>query len=144
MAVPLDQLVPGAVFRFKSGLRRITRLRPSGQRFMVDWEYADHQPHRRRSGSVWGPNFRREAIELVPDPSMHHESRQLLPSRRTVACLPQPVEIKLQTRCPAKWIMVDMESGELWGHDGQQFHRLSAQQIGEVADVARMAGARRG
>lgn len=140
MAVSFDQLVPGAVFRFKTGLRRITRVRPYSDRFMVDWEYADGQPRQRRGGSVWGPNFRREAIEMVPDPSMHCESRQLLPSRRTVACLPQPVEIKLTTRCPAKWVMVDMESGELWGHDGHHYHRLSEPLIGEVVDVARMAG----
>lgn len=139
MSVPFDLIRPGVVFRFKAGLRRVTRLRPYSDRFMVDWEYADGQPRQRRGGSVWGPNFRREAIEMVPDPSMHHESRQLLPSRRTVACLEHPVEIKLTTRCPAKWAMVDMETGELWGHDGQHFQRMTAMQAGEVAEIARMA-----
>lgn len=139
MSVPFDLIRPGVVFRFKAGLRRVTRLRPYSDRFMVDWEYADGQPRQRRGGSVWGPNFRREAIEMVPDPSMHHESRQLLPSRRTVACLEHPVEIKLTTRCPAKWSMVDMETGELWGHDGQRFQRMTAAQAGEIADIARMA-----
>lgn len=139
MSVPFDLIRPGVVFRFKAGLRRVTRLRPYSDRFMVDWEYADGQPRQRRGGSVWGPNFRREAIEMVPDPSMHHESRQLLPSRRTVACLEHPVEIKLTTRCPAKWAMVDMETGELWGHDGQHFQRMTAMQADEVADIARMA-----
>ena len=53
-----------------------------------------------------------------------NNDRILKPSGRIVASLPEPVEIKLHTRCPHKWVIVDMESGELWGHDGQHFHRL--------------------
>lgn len=71
-----------------------------------------------------------------------NNDRILKPSGRIVASLPEPVEIKLHTRCPHKWVIVDMESGELWGHDGQHFHRLSDPHIGEVVDVTRMAGTR--
>jgi len=32
--------------------------------------------------------------------------------------------------------MVDMETGELWGHDGTQFKRLNAKEAADVATVA--------
>lgn len=75
----------------------------------------------------------------MPDPSHAGEQRQLLPSHRTVACLDTPVDITLKTRCPAKWVMVDMETGELWGHDGKRFQRVTVLVAGEAAEVARMA-----
>lgn len=140
MSVPIEQITPGAVFRFKAGLRRVKKLRDhAGTGFMVDYELVDGQPRRRQTGSQWVHYFRKEAIEQVPDPSAAGEQRQLLPSRRTVPCLDAPVDITLKTRCPAKWAMVDMETGELWGHDGQRFHRLTAMQSGEVAEIARMS-----
>lgn len=140
MSVPIDLIRPGAVFRFRASLRRVKRLQaPSSDGCMVHWEYADNIPRRVNFGSLWLQSFRTQAIELVPDPSLAGEQRQLLPSRRTIACLEHPVEIKLTTRCPAKWAMVDMETGELWGHDGQHFQRMTAAQAGEIADIARMA-----
>lgn len=142
MAVPMQQIVPGAVFRFKNGLRRVTRIHePLGPGCMVDWEYADGEPHRRQSGSLWNHTFRIQAIEQVPDPDLDpgRQTRQLLSAGRCVPCLEQPVAITLTTRCPAKWVMLDMESGELWRHDGQQFHRLAANEVADVVQVARMA-----
>lgn len=141
MPVPMEQIIPGAVFRFKTGLRRVKRLKPQTgpDGVMVDWEYADALPRRRNAGSLWGATFRVQAIELVPDPSLAGETRQLLPSRRTIACLEKPVDVTLTTRCPAKWVMVDMETGDFWRNDGQQFHRLSTQETSEVLDVARMS-----
>lgn len=148
MAVPIETIRPGAVFRFKTGLRRVIRIKPAGPEsipgFMVDWEYADDQPHRRSRGSLWAETFRLQAIEPVPDHDQAGEQRQLLPSRRTVHCLPEPVEIILRTRCPAKWRLVDLETGDLWGHDGQHFVRLSDEQTGEVADVVHMSLALKG
>lgn len=140
MAIPVDQLRPGAVFQFKNGLRRVTALRKEGALgFMVDWEYVDGSPRRRQSGSLWFESFRVQALALVPDPSLIGEKRTLLPSGRTVACLEQPVAVTLHTRCPLKWVMVDMESGELWRHDGQRFERLSPNEALEVQAVARTA-----
>lgn len=148
MAVPLDTIRPGAVFRFKTGLRRVTQIKPAGPEsmpgFMVDWVYADDQPRRREGGSLWAETFRLQAIEIVPDHDQAVEQRQLLPSRRPVPCLPEPVDITLKTRCPGKWAMVDLETGELWGHDGKRFVRLTDEQAGEVAEVARMRMAAKG
>lgn len=67
------------------------------------------------------------------------DPRQLLPSRRTVPSLDHEVEITLRTHCPAKWAFVDMETGELWGHDGVQFKKLSPSLAADVAHVARQA-----
>ncbi|MBS3912748.1 MAG: hypothetical protein KGZ70_13155 [Hydrogenophaga sp.] len=140
MSVPYEQLVTGAAFRFKNGIRRITGMRGHvGTGFMVDWEYADGLPRRRQTGSLWSHSFRMQALELVLDPSTVGEQRQLLPSQRIVACLDQPVVITIKSRCPAKWVMVDMETGQLWGHDGKTFQRLTDQQAGEVAAVASLA-----
>jgi hypothetical protein len=66
------------------------------------------------------------------------EERQLLSSRRTVPSLPSAVDITVKTRCPGKWAVVDMETGEVWAHDGQRFARLSPEKKREVADVVNM------
>ncbi|MEI2697009.1 MAG: hypothetical protein V9E94_01225 [Microthrixaceae bacterium] len=31
--------------------------------------------------------------------------------------IPDAVAVSLQTRCPAKWAFVDLETGEIWIHD---------------------------
>lgn len=140
MSVPFEQLVPGAAFRFKNGVRRITALRGSVDTgFMVDWEYVDGLPRRRQSGSLWSQSFRMQALELILDPCTVGERRQLLPSNRAVACLEKPVAITIKSRCPAKWVMVDMETGQLWGHDGKAFQKVTNQQAAEVAAVASLA-----
>ncbi|MGQ5490497.1 hypothetical protein ACUH78_16755 [Thauera sp. ZXT1-4] len=42
MAVAIEQIQPGAVFRFKTAARRVTSLsKPLGAGFNVNWEYAD-------------------------------------------------------------------------------------------------------
>ncbi len=69
---------------------------------------------------------------------MARELRLLLSSRRCVPCLPKTVDITVKTRCPGKWAVVDMETGEVWAHDGQRFARLSPEQKREVADVVNM------
>lgn len=46
--------------------------------------------------------------------------RRLL-SGRDVAERKNPVPITLNTRCPEKWVFVDMEEGIAWEHDGRAF-----------------------
>lgn len=141
MAVAIEQIQPGAVFRFKTAARRVTSLsKPLGAGFNVNWEYADGKKRGGRlSGSQWVHYFKVQAIEQIPEPAAAGMSRQLLPSRKSVASLNEPVEITLRTHCPAKWAVVDMETGELWGHDGAQFRRLSAAEAADVATVAKQA-----
>lgn len=47
-------------------------------------------------------------------------SRKLLDGTQ-IAELPAPVEVKLSTKAPEKWLLVDQETGEVWqaGHDGK-------------------------
>ena len=56
MPVSIEQIRPGAVFRFKTAARRVTSLsKPLGAGFNVNWEYADRLPRAgKRTGSA-GP-----------------------------------------------------------------------------------------
>jgi hypothetical protein len=47
-------------------------------------------------------------------------SRKLLDGTQ-IAELPAPIEVKLSTKVPEKWLLVDRETGEVWqaGHDGK-------------------------
>lgn len=141
MSVSIEQIQPGAVFQFKTAPRRVTSLgKPVGRGFDVNWEYADGKKRGGRlSGSQWVHYFRSGAIEQIPDPAISGRPRQILPSGRTVPSLADTVDITLKTHCPAKWAMVDIETGDMWGHDGSQFRRLSPAESAEVAAVASQA-----
>lgn len=141
MPVQRQQVKPGAVFRFKTADRRVTELSEDiGSGFNVSWEYADGQPRRGRlTGTQWVYGFMAAALEEIPDPARSNEHRQLLPHGTLVSCTADPVAITLTTRCPAKWAMVDMETGDIWGHDGKTFRRLSEAEIKNVAQVAAQA-----
>lgn len=45
---------------------------------------------------------------------MRVQATRVLKSGRTAADLPELVSLSLQTRCPEKWLSIDMESGEIW------------------------------
>lgn len=112
MTVSRDQVRPGAVFLFKTAARRVIQMTPLGNWFRVDWEYADGQKRGGRlTGSMWGPYFLKEAIEEIPDPGVGERE----------------VEIVVRTQHPHKWAFVDLETGDLWGHDGNEFKRLDAE-----------------
>lgn len=141
MSVSIEQIQPGAVFQFKKAPRRVTSLsQPLGNGFNVNWEYADGKRRAgRQSGTQWVHYFRVDAIEQIPDPSAAGRPRQIRPAGRSVPGLAKTVDILLKTHCPAKWAIVDMETGELWGHDGAQFRRLARAEAEEVAAVANQA-----
>lgn len=123
MTVSTNQVKPGAVFRFKHGVRRVTTVANSH----VNWEYADGKMRvGRLSGKMWLPYFRKEAIEELPAPNIVGETRKLKPHGKEVQCRPDLTDINIKTRCPGKWVMIDLETGELWGHDGDKFVRLDA------------------
>lgn len=146
MPVSIEQIRPGAVFRFKTAARRVTSLsKPLGSGFNVNWEYADRLPRAgKRTGSQWVHYFRANAIEEIPDPGAAAEQRKLIPLQRLVGCQPTPITITLETRCPDKYAIVDLETGELWGHTGDTFRRLSEAESADVAYVAGLASRAQG
>lgn len=136
MAVPIESIQVGRVFEFKGGPRRVVNLSPPlGSGFQVKWEYADGvKRNGKLGGSQWVHYFRKDAKrELIADPDSS-EVRKLLTSQ-TVPSQQDAVPITLTTKCPRKWRMVDLESGEVWTHDGEHFTRA------EPADVREMAQA---
>jgi len=141
MAVAIETIKPGNVFRFKTALRRVKSLSPPiGSGFSVNWEYADGKKRGGRlGGTQWVHYFKSEAIDVVPDTSLIGEPRFIKPSGKTVPSLACEVLIPVRTKCPAKWVMVDMETGNLWSHDGVEFHHLTASQSADVSEVARQA-----
>lgn len=141
MAVAIETIKPGRVFRFKSALRRVKSLTPPiGSGFSVNWEYADGKKRGGKlGGTQWVHYFRSDAIEAVPDTSLTGEPRFIKPSGKTVPSLACEVVIPIRTKCPEKWVMVDMETGQMWGHDGVEFRHLTALQASDVAEVARQA-----
>lgn len=80
-------------------------------------------------------HFKADAIEQIPDPAAAGCVRQLR-SGREVPSLADVVNITMTTHCPAKWAIVDLETGDLWGHDGTQFRRLTASEAAEVSAVS--------
>ena len=120
MTVQAVSLKVGACFRFKTAVRRITRIEKSE----IHWEYADRKRRAGRLGGVqWLEYFRSEAIEEVPDPIMQSE-RITLRTGETVPVLNESVSIVLETNAPRRWAFVDLESGEVWSHDGNRFEPI--------------------
>lgn len=69
--------------------------------------------------------------------------RKLQGSGREVRALKEATAITLNTRCPDKWAMVDLETGEVWAHDGATFQKASQQTVGDVVALAERLGKRR-
>ena len=112
MTVQAVSLKVGACFRFKTAVRRITRIEKSE----IHWEYADRKRRAGRLGGVqWLEYFRSEAIEEVPDPIMQSE-RITLRTGETVPVLNESVSIVLETNAPRRWAFVD--------HDGNRFEPI--------------------
>jgi hypothetical protein len=53
------------------------------------------------------------------------QSRRTLKSGRCVPDTPVPVEITMSTRCPAKWVSVDLETGDIWVPEKSTWKRAS-------------------
>lgn len=130
MAVSLDSLKPGRVFSFKNGDRRITALSEMrGNGFQVYWEYADGQPRNgKRSGNQWSTYFRKDAQGEIPTDS-GSETRTLITGVIVAADATETTEVLIQTRCPAKYAVVDLETGDVWRHNGTSFVREEPAEI---------------
>lgn len=72
--------------------------------------------------------------------SDHTQFRTLRATGRRVACQPDLATIALHTRCPKKYAIVDLETGDVWGHDGDTFRRLEDEFIEELIGVVTMPG----
>jgi hypothetical protein len=145
MAVAIEQIRPGAVFRFKNGPRRVIEFaKPVGSGFntRVRWEYADGKKRGGRlTGTQWVHYFRAKAIEEIPDPAVAGDTLRLLSGREVATFKDDSCKITVDTNCPAKWAFVDLETGELWGHDGTKLRHLSPAEAAEVEAVAKQAAA---
>lgn len=141
MSVPIERVRPGALFRFRSGPRRVTAVGPRiGSGFTVEWEYADGKAREgRTTGSLWVHYFCQEAIEEIRGGITSLGPSRTLRSGRAVLNHQEEVHIRLSTRCPGKWAFADLETGELWGHDGKQFVRLNAEDAASLAMLANQA-----
>lgn len=141
MAVGIERIKPGAAFQFATAVRRVTSIGAQvGSGFMVNWEYADGRKRGGKlSGSQWVHYFRKDAIEELPDAGSSAPMRTLRPNGRMVPCLSEPTAVTLNTACPAKWVMVDLETGDLWGHNGTSFKRADPVMVAELVAVASAA-----
>lgn len=135
MPVLLESIKPGAVFRFKTANRLVVGLDPLSMGAFVNWVYADGKPRGGRlGGRQWITYFRQDAIELLPN-SGTAGCYRILKSQREVGVLPDQITISIRTNCPGKWAIVDLETGDLWGHDGNQFKRLSRAEQGDLVSA---------
>lgn len=135
MPVLLESIKPGAVFRFKTALRLVVSLDSLKMGAFVNWMYADGKPRGGRlGGRQWITYFRQDAIELLPDKGIVSSFRTLK-SQREVGVLREQITISIKTNCPGKWAFVDLETGDLWGHDGNEFKRLSPAEQGDLASA---------
>jgi len=138
MGVKLAAVQVGAVFQFANGPRRVVSLtEPVGNGFSVVWEYADGKVRAGRAGGEqWITYFRREAVKQIPDKwRLEVGYVELKGSGRKVPTCREPVQVSLSTKTPAKWAFVDQETGQVWSHDGKDFHRLTPAQLRELADL---------
>ncbi len=138
MAVPIEQIVRGAVFRFKTANRLVVECKALSSRgFVVHWQYADGKKRGGKlGGAQWVHYFRAEALEQVPPEDGSGETVILIGGKRIVPRRKELVEVTLLTKAPQKYAIVDMETGELWGHDGDKFRRLTEDECREVSAVA--------
>ena len=131
MAVKSASIRVGACFRFKTAVRRIVRI----EKAEIHWEYADRKRRAGRLGGVqWLDYFRSEAIEEIPDPIAQSECITLR-TGETVPVLKESISIVLETDTPRRWAFVDLESGEVWSHDGSRFEPIRGPGARAVRDV---------
>jgi hypothetical protein len=138
MSVKIEAVQIGSVFEFPGGPRRVVGLHPPvGHGFGVIWEYADGKKRAGRlGGEQWVHYFRRQAIREIPDRWRTEVGYvELQGSGRKVPACREPVSITLSTKAPAKWAFVDQESGEIWTHDGQDFRRMTPEEMRELAEL---------
>lgn len=140
MAIKIEQIQVGRVFRFAKANRRVVGIRGVGSRgFTVDWAYADgKQRGGKAGGSQWCHYFRADAIE-----ELHNDEggTRTLVTGRVIAASAEPVQVGLPTKCPSKWCFVDLETADVWVHEGGRLVRAPAEALDELAAAVAKARA---
>ena len=138
MAISVEQIKVGAVFKFAKANRRVVGIGEVGERgFNVEWAYADGKSRGGRiGGSQWCHYFKSDAIEELPADECG--VRTLL-SGRQVASEAEPREVSVSTKCPSKWAMVDLETGDVWVAGAGALKRAPDEVIEELSLVAAKA-----
>ncbi len=121
MAVDLNDLIPGAVFQFKVGLRRVLAIECD----QVIWEWADDKQRTtsaRPGGAMWLKSFAADACSTASVGQVVNRTElvntTVLLSGEVVNVLDKPVTVKIRTLCPKKYVMVDLASGRVLELDG--------------------------
>ncbi len=138
MPITLEQIKVGAVFKFAKANRRVVGISGVGSRgFNVEWAYADGKARGGRAGgSQWCHYFRSGAIEELPADG--GGVRTLL-SGRQVPCEAEPRQVSISSKCPSKWAMVDLETGDVWVPEGESLKRAPAEVVKELSLVTAKA-----
>lgn len=134
MPISLKDIVPGSVFQFKTGNRRVLSI----QGDEVVWEWADGDvdcKRVRRGGAMWIKSFAEDANYL---PGEGGQSLRLL-SGEVVKVLDTVATFQLRTLCPSKYLVIDMESGAVMriGKDGLE--RVPVEKVSAAKRVLLMA-----
>jgi len=64
---------------------------------------------------------------------------RILQNNLQVEELDEPEEITLRTKCPEKWAAVDMETGDIWVREDDDWKRATKEQTKLVERLARIA-----
>lgn len=65
---------------------------------------------------------------------------RVLKSGRVVRDLPEPIDVKLTTRCPSKWLAVDLETGDIWAATEKGWTRAPYKAIEEAREALTFDG----
>lgn len=134
MPVSLSDIVPGSVFQFKTGTRRVLSIQ--GDKVVWEWEDGDVDCKRvRRGGSMWIKSFAEDAHCL---PGEGEQSLKLL-SGEVVKVLNTVATFKLRTLCPSKYLVIDMESGAVMGIGKSGLERVPVEKVSAAKRVLLLA-----
>lgn len=134
MSVSLSDIVPGSVFQFKEGNRRVLSIQ--GDQVVWEWADGDAECKRvRRGGSLWIKSFAEDANYLKGK----GEKYLRLLSGEIVKVLSSIATFQLRTLCPSKYLVIDMETGAVMGIGKAGLERASAERVSAAQRVLLMA-----
>lgn len=144
MAIDLYDLIPGRVFHFKVGPRRVLAIEGD----QVIWEWADEKQRSksaRPGGSMWLKSFAQDAsldvVGVQPARRMDLGGTTVLLSGEVVDVLDKPVTVKIRTLCPKKYVVVDLALGRVLELDGNGTESAGQSRIDAARQALRRAAA---
>jgi len=116
---------PAHIIKLWNAFREARGDRPFRRQDVAELFYPNLRPRKMASAIVLADTLMaaaRSAGELVKAGHVawkfNVKTERTLLSGRTVAELPEVKSITLTTRCPAKWVVVDLETGHVWSGAG--------------------------